>query len=107
DYTGIPPGSAASGRWLDGVDVEVGAHDQPRDQRVRVPHLAGGDLVAAPPRCRPLRDELEEPLGDGVVLRQPLRTGDGLLDVGDHAVAPTADFVAKEAEGAREPRPDG
>jgi hypothetical protein len=90
---------------MDGVDLDAGPRDQPRDERVRVPHLPGPDLVAAPRGCRRLWYESEEPFGDDDVVRQPLRAGDRFVNAGDDAVAPTAHFVAEKAEGAREARP--
>ena len=44
--------STATVWWLDRIRIQAAASDQPRDHRVGVPHLAGGQLVPAPDRRR-------------------------------------------------------
>jgi len=51
----VPSGSTSTGRRSDRVNTETAPRDQPRDDRVRVPHLAGAEVVAAPDGRRKLR----------------------------------------------------
>jgi hypothetical protein len=86
------------------IDTDAAARDQPRDQRVRVPHLARPKLVPPPDRRRHLGHELEDALREQGVICQPLRTLDGIAEVWDHAIAPASDFVS---EDAHRPHPSG
>jgi hypothetical protein len=94
----MPARSATAGRWIDRVDVEAGAGDEPGDQGVRVPHLACPELVAAPDRRRDLRHQLEDALRESRVVRQPPWALDRLVDVWNHAVTPAPDLVSKDAQ---------
>jgi hypothetical protein len=85
---------------VDRADVEPRAGDQPGDHRVRVPHLARAELVAAPHRRRHLGDEREQPSRRDLIVAEALRPVDRLRGVGDDAVAPATDLVAKEPEDA-------
>src|ERR1700757_4703808 len=65
--SGVPAGRAAAGWRVDRGGVDSAACDQPRDQRVGVPHLASLELVSPPDGRGDLRDEVEQPSGDGWV----------------------------------------
>ena len=93
------PGSSSTDRKRDRLDVEPAAREEPRDRRVRVPHLARAQLVAAPDRRRHLRHELEQPTRAIGIVAQPARALDRLLDVRNDPVPPAPDLVAEEAEG--------
>jgi len=83
---------------MDRVDIQTGARDQPRDQRVRVPHLTEAQLVATPDRRRCFPDEIEDAFRDRDVRAQPPRALDGVVDVSDDAVLPASDFVPQDTE---------
>ena len=97
---GVPAGGAPASREVNRVDVEVAARDQPRDERVRIPHLPGPQFVAAPDRRRHFRHQFEQPSRLFSPLAQALRALDRLGKVGDDAVAPATDLVAEEPEAA-------
>lgn len=56
-HPGVPAWSASSGWRRHRLDVQTAASDQPRDQRIRVPHLTGtptaGPRGRGPSRSRP------------------------------------------------------
>jgi hypothetical protein len=68
---GVPTRRAATRRGADGTHVETGASQQPRHERVRVPHLAGAGLVATPRARRELADGGDDALGHGPVDAHP------------------------------------
>jgi hypothetical protein len=57
-------------------------------------------LVTTPNRRGHLGEDLEEVAGDARIVTQLLGTIDCLVNVRDDAIAPAADLVAEEAEGA-------
>jgi hypothetical protein len=63
----IPPGSSTIGLWMDCLDACPASRQDPRDNRVRVPHFARVELVAAPHRClyRPPGPERPPPRRSG------------------------------------------
>lgn len=76
--------------------------EEPRDQRVRVPHVPGVELVAAPGQCREAGDEVEKVRRLARIAADTLGTVDSRGHIGDQAVAPTPDLVA-EPLGSTEP----
>jgi hypothetical protein len=94
------PGGASVAREANRVDVELAARDQPGDERVRVPHLPGPQLVAPPDRRGHFRHQFEQPPCLFGVLAQALRALDRLGNVRDDAFAPATDLVAEEPEAA-------
>ena len=98
DDAGVPARRPSAARQPDRLDVEAAARDQPRDQRVRVPHLARAELVASPDGRRHLRHELEEPPCAVGIVAQAARALDRLGDVRDDTVAPASDLVAEDPE---------
>ena len=69
DHTSAPAGCPAPPWRLDTTRVDTGAHEQPRDHRVRVPHLAGVAFVSSPdkgwngrlPTKHPVKRRVQEP----------------------------------------------
>jgi hypothetical protein len=106
----IRPASQPGARPPDGgvsrFDFESATSDQPGGQRVRVPHLSGVELVASPDGCRHRGHEVEDPLREQRVVRHPLWALHGFADVRDHAAAPAADLVAKDAQRTSPAAPD-
>ncbi len=96
--TRVPTGSPAAGRRPDRLHREAAAGDQPRDDRVRVPHLPGAELVPAPHGRGDSRHEIEEQPRPLRIVAQAARALDRLRDVGDDAVLPAANLVAEETE---------
>jgi hypothetical protein len=91
-------------RRPDRTNVDSSSNDDPRNQRVRVPHFARAEFVAAPDRRRRLRYQLEQTRGGNDVVRDQYRTRDCFADVADHARGPTPDLVAEEAKRSNEAR---
>jgi hypothetical protein len=98
DNAGPPARGASSYRRMERFDVEAALHKQPRDQRVRVPHVACAEFVAAPHGRRHARHDLQQPPRAVEVITEPLRTVDRFRHVGDHAAAPEPDLIAEESK---------
>src|SRR3954469_1401255 len=96
----VPARRSASGGRVYRCDVDPAAREHPRDDRVRVPHLACVELVATPHRGRDLPDELENTTGIRFIRGQPAGTVDGLRDVGDVTAQPEPYLVAEDPESA-------
>ena len=96
DKSGTPPWRASPCRRLDRLDVDPAARDQPRDHRVRVPHVTGLELIATPDGRRNARRQLQHaPRTISIVGKSP-RAFDSLGGVRDSAVAPSTDLVAED-----------
>jgi hypothetical protein len=95
-----PAGGASAGGRADRLDIQPGAGDQPGHDRVRVPHLACVEFVAAPNGRRHLRHKFEQPPCAFGIVAQALRALDRLGNIRNDAVAPAAHLVAEEAEAA-------
>ena len=80
---------------------------QPRDQGVGVPHLACGALVTSPDEWRHGRHEIEKAPPERGVTRQQPGAVDRFADIGDHAVPPATDLVAKHPEASDPAASDG
>src|SRR3954452_25337532 len=102
----LPAGCAAPGRRPNPPGVDRAARDHPSDHRVRVPHLAGPELIASPDGSRDLRDDVEHATSATLVGGQSLRTFDGFGDVGNTPVAPEPDLVAEDPKSACPPTAD-
>jgi hypothetical protein len=83
---------------VDQLRLEAGEREEPRRQRVRVPHRAVLELVASPRRRRHRRQKPEHAAGNRRVAGQQPWALDRLGDVGYQSVPPAADLVAKEPE---------
>jgi hypothetical protein len=87
--------------------VSTPAYEQPRDQRVGVPHVAGVQLVSAPHGDGNGRHQIEDALRTSQVVRDADRTPDGLVRIGDRAFAPSADLVTEQPEPSGQSGSDG
>ena len=96
----MPAWRASTGRGLDRLSGEAAARDQPGDHRVRVPHLAGGQLVATPHRRRNGGNQIQYPPRDIRVVRQSLWTFYRFVDIWDSAATPAAYLVAEDPQSA-------
>ena len=95
------------GGWRCGTaGVMTAAGEQPRRQRVGVPHLPGALLIAPPGRARKRRHELEQSAGGGFVGAHPARAVDGRGEVRDRPVAPAPDLVAEPSGAAKDRQAD-
>ena len=92
----VPPRRASAGRGLDRLDRETASHEQPRNDRVGVPHLAGTALVSAPDECGNIGHRVPQSLSDAWIVGQPVRAFHGLGDVGDDAVVPPPNLVSED-----------
>ena len=95
-----PTGRSTMGRWMNGFGASPAAHQDPSDNRVRVPHFACVELVPAPHRCRYRGQSLEDSSGDLAIVGDPDRAPDGLIDVRNAALSPTPNLVAEDPESA-------
>ena len=102
DQASLPSWRPSTGRRTDRVGWEAAAGEQPRDHRVRVPHLARPKLVSAPDRAGQAANQVEQATRQQWVVAEVLRTGDRLVGVGNDPVSPAAHLVAKHTE-ARHP----
>ncbi len=91
-----PARSAPAVWWLDRIRIQAAAGDQPRDHRVGVPHLAGGQLVPAPNWRREGRHQVKQSACTVCVIRQPPRAIDRLADIRDDTIAPTTHLGAED-----------
>ena len=98
DQTGVPTRRSTAGWRLEILGVHARAYQQPRDQRVGVPHVAGVQLVSAPHGGWNERHQIEDALGANQVVCDADRTRDGLVGVGDRASAPSTDLVTEQPE---------
>lgn len=103
----VPPRRAAVGGRTQRLSRDPAALDQPRGQRVRVPHLARVELIAPPDRRGHLAHQVEHPLGEAGIRGQPPRTAGRLGHIRDHPVAPSADLIPEDPESPGPARADG
>jgi hypothetical protein len=98
---GVPAGCATAGWRPDRVRVEAAAADQPGDEGIRVPHLAGVQFVAFPYGPRHRRSERKQLTCSLRVVGQAAWTFHRLGNVRDDAVAPEAELVAEDPQPTR------
>src|SRR4029453_6792443 len=97
DQTRLTPlGSPPDGR-SDSIRREIAPCQEPRDDRVRVPHIAGSKFVPAPDERGHRLDEIEDAMRSFPVVGEALWARDGLRDVGDHTVLPSTHLVTAHA----------
>jgi hypothetical protein len=104
---GVPAGSAAARRQSQSLGLQPGGREQPRDHRVRVPHLARAQLVAPPDRRGHEGDGVEQAAGGDWIGGDSLRFFDGVPEVRDRPAAPAADLVSEQAQPAEVATADG
>ncbi len=93
-----PPRCAPTGRWFEPIRSEIASSEQPRNHRIRVPHLAGPQLVAAPGHRRHGRHEIEEPTGRPPIGAQPLRTSLRLVGIRNDTIRPASHLVSERPD---------
>ena len=101
DQAGVPPRRPPARRRVDLRRVDAALRQHPGDDGVRVPHLAGVGLVAAPHGRGDRRHGVEDPSSHLDVVGHAHRTPDRLTDIGDASVAPAPDLVAEEPNPSR------
>src|SRR3954454_7867444 len=84
----------------------AGAGEGPRDQRVRVPHVACAELVATPRERRDVRQQREDGYHPLRIVVEALQSPPGLGEVRDGATRPAADLVAEGTEPTKAGMPD-
>jgi len=109
--TGLPPRRPSRGGQRDFTRVYSAADKQPGYDRIRVPHLACVEFVAAPGGGRDPGDESEHALRDIRPAGQPAGAVNRFVDIGDHTSGPAPDLVAEGAQPPAHlaptgPRPD-
>lgn len=95
---GVPSRGSTSARRLIPDGIEPGTDHEPGRDGVGVPHLVSAELVATPHWRGDERDQIEELACLRVAVDESYRTRNGVPEVGDHTVAPSADLVAEDAE---------
>ena len=101
-----PARCTTAGGRVQPVGVVVTSGQQPGREGVRVPHLAGALLVAAPGGVGKLGDQVEQLQGTNSVGADALRAGHGLSAVRDHSVAPAVNLIAEVPRRAQRRQPD-
>jgi len=99
----VPSRGPPSARRLDVVHGLARGRQYPRNQRVRVPHLAGSQLVTAPRQRRCHSHGAQRAVDALRVIGDPHRAPDRLGDVRKGTAGPAPHFVAEEAEPAEPP----
>ena len=94
--------------WRDVMHIVCGPGERPGHQRVRVPHVAGSELVPPPGQRRDLRQHVQHRRDLGCVVTDPVRRADCFGQVGDTSAGPAPDLVSKrsgppEPSGANRP----
>src|SRR6266540_4058203 len=102
DQARLPSWRASTGRGTDRVGWEAAAGQQPRNHRVRVPHLTRPELVSAPDRARQVGNQVEQATRQEWVVAQGPGTCDRFVGVRYDPVPPAAYLVSKRAE-SRDP----
>ncbi len=103
----MPAGRATVRRRPEVVCRQTCAGDQPGGHRIRVPHVAGLELVAPPHRPRDSGDRVEEPARDPRIAGEPVGPADRRAEIRDAPTAPAANLVAKQPPPADVAAPDG
>jgi len=96
DDARLPSRCPPAGRRLECVSREPASGEQPRDHRIRVPHLARSQLVPSPDQCRHRGHQVEQPPRQAHVSAQGLRTRHRLGGVGNDPVPLAAHLVSKQ-----------
>jgi hypothetical protein len=97
----LPPRRPSTCRRLYRPGVYPAPRDHPCDDRVRVPHLTGAKLVAAPDGSWDLLRDVERPPRNPFVRTQSPRAIHGLGDVRNVSAAAQANLVAEDPKAAR------
>jgi hypothetical protein len=85
---------------LDRLGVDTAANQNPRSERIGVPHLARPDFIAAPHDPRDVWNQSEHAPSDVCVFGNALWALDRFLDVRDNAVPPASHLIAEESKSA-------
>lgn len=99
--TRFPAWRPTANWWFERSSVKSCSREQPRDHGVRVPHLAGFELIATPHEHWHLRYQLEESSSVKEVGGKPLRTVYRLTEIRNYTFSPEPKLVAKN------PKPTG
>ena len=95
-----PTGRATISWWRKQRCIDIASPQQPRGDRIRVPHLARTEFVSTPHGRGYQRNQIEESLrAIQFCAEVDRRHGRGL--VGEDAVAPPSDLVAKDPKPTR------
>src|SRR5439155_14430156 len=92
---------------MDRVGLEAATGDQPRDDGIRVPHVACMQVVAPPDRSREIRRECKQPARPLRVIGQAARALYSLRDIRDEAIAPEPQLITEDPQPAGPATPNG
>ena len=95
------------GWHLNPLCVDSAPDEDPRGERVRVPHLTRAEFIAAPHDSRGVWNQSEHKPRDICVLGNALWALDRFVDVRDDAVTPAPHLVAEEPNSASGTASDG
>lgn len=95
DESCVPPGCSTAIWRLNRRAIDADAREYPRDHRVRVPHFAGAEFIAAPNRGGYRRHDSKDSSRQNDIVAQPHGTRERFANVGDPSFAPASDLVAE------------
>lgn len=100
DYSRVPAGCSPARRRPSRFDGHTAAHEQPRNDRIRVPHLAGLQFISTPYEWWNVSHKAEEQLCLIEVSAKKLRTGHRMTRVRNHPFVPTANLVSERPKAS-------
>ena len=100
DDSRVPSRRSPMSWHLDRLCVDAAADEDPRNERVGVPHLARAEFIAAPHDRRDVWNQSEQAPSDVRVFRNARRALDRFFDVRNDAVTPATDLIAEEPKSA-------
>src|SRR6056297_1470371 len=107
DETCVPPRRAPSGGRADPGRVDARAHQQPRHQRVRVPHVAGTQLVTPPHHRGDVGHQRDHPPCEIRVAAQHHRSAHCGGHIRNRPAEPAAHLVPEQPRPSERTSPDG
>ena len=97
-HSRVPSGCSTAQRRPYRSERHTTGHQDPRDDRVGVPHLAGVEVVASPDRRGNGRQQIEDASSLVNVVREVHRTSDRLPYIGNRSISPAPDLVSEQTE---------
>ena len=83
DESCVPPGCSTAIWRLNRRAIDADAREHPRDHRVRVPHFAGAEFIAAPNRGGYRRQDSKDSSRQNDIVAQPHGARERFANVGD------------------------
>jgi hypothetical protein len=104
---GVPSRRSTASRREKHREISFTARQHPRDYRVRVPHLAGAELVTAPDRRWYRRQELKDSSSQRQIVGESHGARDRLVNVGNPTSSPASNLVTEAPKATGPARSNG